>query len=515
MEKTGPERRLTIGVLIGNASSSHTAELMDGIDAQARACGVNVIYYLGMHSGDSYRAVFGSYTEAETYDYQCNVVYDYALLGRADMLIVSYGSLCIFLEHNDREAFLRRFAGIPCVLVEERDALGRCTSLITDNYGGMRRLAEHIVQVHGCRRVAYLAGPKGNTDAAQRRAAVCDVMRENGVPFDESHIEYGDFSVNVSEQAEALLARFPDLQALLCANDRMAGIVYNVCRAHGREPGRDLAVTGFDDDPRQAHLDPPLTTVRQNAVSMGRMAVDKALALYRGGAPESIVDAAPLVLRRSCGCPAQAGPASACPDADLRPPVMRNEIWFMSLISRGMIENIEDEAAFYGAALQRMPAMGARSCYLYLLEKPLQHGYGEPWQCPPRLYLAAEASEGAQHTWRPGARPVITPACGFGEASGRQDRYSLCAYPLFSGRTQHGLLLAEVEPRQAGLIYLASQQINVGLEFHELNCRQKAAQAELESTNRMLNEKNEILAFLSRYDPLTDCLNRRGFLERA
>ncbi len=640
--ETRLDKRLTIGVLIGNASSPHTVALMKGIQEAAARADVNVIFYLGIHTTDYYRYVFTADSGEDNYDYQCNVVYDYAWLGRADALIVSYGSLCIFLEKNDRQAFLRRFSGIPHVLVEDRDETGRGSSIITDNYNGMYRLAEHLVQAHGYTRFTFLAGPMGNTDAAERLTAVRDVMKKHALVFDETHIQYGDYSSCVETQVEALLRDFPDMQAMICANDTMAAAAYAVCEQHGLTVGKDISITGFDDDATLApFLAPPLTTVRQNAYQMGTLALQKAIALCHGAAPELVTDEAALIVRASCGCslmqkhsfplplehnemPAaeyiqtiadllteeiaeadiseesrgsvheeirktleeyislyQAGRLSEVSRTQLAERMegvlegrfshsvrtnamlksvsaylknvidhqtdakriseistminmitelieaadikagrdelleFQKESWFMPLISRNMIDNLDAERRFYRAALQKLPALKTKSCYLYILEQPVRHDYGEAWQCPDHLLLAASYDGRTVEAYEPGKCPAITKENGFSAVCGRADRYSMCAFPLFSGEIQYGMLLAQIDPTRFNLVYLASLQISVGLEFHELNKRQKKAQESLERANRELNEKNEILGFISQYDPMTDCLNRRGFLEMA
>ncbi|MCI2047070.1 MAG: GGDEF domain-containing protein [Faecalibacterium sp.] len=636
------EKRLTIGVLIGNASSPHTVTLMKGIQEAAARLDVNVIFYLGIHTTDYYRYVFTADSGEDNYDYQCNVVYDYAWLGRADALIISYGSLCIFLENNNRQAFLRRFSGIPLVLVEDRDESRQGTSIMTDNYHGMYALAEHLVQKHGYTRFTFLAGPAGNADALERLTAVRDVMQAYHIPFGENRIQYGDYSSCVEAQVETLLRDFPDMQAMMCANDTMAATAYRVCEQHGLAVGKDIAITGFDDDASLApFLAPPLTTVRQDAYKMGTLALQKAIALCHGEKPEILTDAASLSIRASCGCSPARKHIFPAPLAQNTTPIseyiekvariltadivepdiseenrgvvegeihkileeyiglyqagrlfevnhtqlaerlegilegrfsrsvrtnamlksvsaylknvidhltdskriseisgmmnmitelieaadikagrdelleFQKESWFMPLISRNMIDNIDAERRFYRATLQKLPALKTQSCYLYILENPVRHYYGEAWRCPEKLLLAARYDGRNVEAYEPGKRPAITRENGFAAVCGRYDKYSMCAFPLFSGETQYGMLLTQIDPTRFNLVYLASLQIDVGLEFHEMNKRQKKAQESLEHANRELNEKNEILGFISKYDPMTDCLNRRGFLELA
>ena len=48
--------------------------------------------------------------------------------------------------------------------------------LIADNYNGMRQCIEHLVNVHGYRKIAFVAGPANNKDSNERLKAYRDVM---------------------------------------------------------------------------------------------------------------------------------------------------------------------------------------------------------------------------------------------------------------------------------------------------------------------------------------------------
>ena len=198
------KKHYTVGVLIGNANSPHTMKFMEGIYQCAASMNVNVVYLLGIHSSFYYRSYFGEDTR-DDFDYQFNVVYDYADLTDADALIIAYGTLHIFLENQKKTDFLKKFRNKPCILMEDRDEEGKAASVITDNYHGMYALAEHLVKDHGYRQIGYLSGPKGNTDAEERLKAVRDVMQTYQVPFDESHIAFID---KVGETQSLVLVLF-------------------------------------------------------------------------------------------------------------------------------------------------------------------------------------------------------------------------------------------------------------------------------------------------------------------
>lgn len=62
----------------------------------------------------------------------------------------------------------------------------------------------------------------------------------------------------------------------------MAFSGYRVCEQRGLKVGKDILITGFDDCERASGMEPPLTTVQQDGVLMGKMAVYDLIAKLDG-----------------------------------------------------------------------------------------------------------------------------------------------------------------------------------------------------------------------------------------
>ena len=60
------------------------------------------------------------------------------------------------------------------------------------------------------------------------------------------------------------------MTAVFVANDQMALGMLRVLHEAGRDVPRDVSIVGFDDVPEAAYFTPPLTTVRQDFMEMGR-----------------------------------------------------------------------------------------------------------------------------------------------------------------------------------------------------------------------------------------------------
>jgi diguanylate cyclase (GGDEF)-like protein len=289
----------TIGVLMGNVHSPHTVELLQGMSEAAKEVDVEVLYFLGTHSGHMLEIMMGRARDVD-YDYQFNTIYDYALISELDALVIAYGSLCIFLEDMDKDTFVSRFKGIPYLLLEEEST--KADFLIADNYGGMTQIAEHLMRDHGYTRFVYLSGPSNNLDAQQRLQAFMDTCERYGITLPEDAIEYGNYSQAIWSQVTRLLDAHPDAQALVCANDEMALGAYEVCEARGLRIGEDIAITGFDNSVNAKAAMIPLTTVEQDGFSMGYQSIMNALKICQGEYIEGHKIPTRLIRRISCGC---------------------------------------------------------------------------------------------------------------------------------------------------------------------------------------------------------------------
>jgi len=197
------------------------------------------------------------------------------------------------LQHEPLEDLLR--GGPPVILMEREGTAENFTTIRLANADGARLATEHLIE-RGHRRIAHVAGIRR---AGMRRLdgyhAALDAAGLAAGP-----ILQGDFTEEGGLAAAEALLRHDSVTAVFCANDRMALGLYHGLRARRVRVPDDVSVVGFDDLPWGAYLDPPLTTVRQSAREMGRLAAEFALAGLRGQATATdAVVPAELVVRAS------------------------------------------------------------------------------------------------------------------------------------------------------------------------------------------------------------------------
>jgi LacI family transcriptional regulator, galactose operon repressor len=168
---------------------------------------------------------------------------------------------------------------MPYVGVDVRVGGRRNAFVGSDHREGMRLAIGHLHGL-GHRRIAHVAGARNTVAGADRIAAFEHEARGLGLDLPDGYVREADFSSAGGYQATAaLLALDERPSAIVAASDLMALAALQAIRAAGLEPGRDVAVIGFDDIEAAALAYPPLTTIRQDREKLGIVAAERALEL--------------------------------------------------------------------------------------------------------------------------------------------------------------------------------------------------------------------------------------------
>ncbi|WNM27696.1 LacI family DNA-binding transcriptional regulator [Demequina capsici] len=219
------------------------------------------------------------------------------LYGRAVEALVVMAPSRSVLEVHDRMG-----AEVPTAYLLTGDERG-VWSVSTDQTAGAELLVETLIEA-GHRWIQHVRGPVDSTEAELRAAAYIATMGRRALPT--LPVLVGDWSPQSGYGAFARLD--PRTTAVFCGNDQMAiGLIHAAVEAGIRVPD-DLSVVGFDDIPEAAHTLPPLTTVRQDFRSVGRLAVQLLQATLEGTEQPSTAPLSPqLVARGSVAPPGERG----------------------------------------------------------------------------------------------------------------------------------------------------------------------------------------------------------------
>jgi LacI family transcriptional regulator len=144
-----------------------------------------------------------------------------------------------------------------------------------DNKQGGKLATQHLLE-QGYQRIGIITGPPDWWEAQEREKGWREIMAEADLNELDEFIVNGDWSAASGEVGlHNLLAKSPDIEAIFASNDQMALGALKAARQLGIKVPDDLGVVGFDDIPESAYFYPSLTTIRQNAISLGALAVNQ------------------------------------------------------------------------------------------------------------------------------------------------------------------------------------------------------------------------------------------------
>lgn len=172
---------------------------------------------------------------------------------------------------------LKRFRRqeIPFVFVDRLVPSAEACSVSVDDVVGGTLAGRHLLdQGHGD--LVYVSGPLQLAQCQDRRTGVLQALAEAGLPEDRLRVlEARRLDVSAGRDAAArLLGMSPRPTAVFCANDLLALGVLQALFAAGVSVPDDIALVGYDDIEFASAAAVPLTSVRQPAARMGRLAAE-------------------------------------------------------------------------------------------------------------------------------------------------------------------------------------------------------------------------------------------------
>ena len=268
-------KRFHVCLLAATLTDLFSNELVKGAVSAAKRLDIDLTVlpgkYLGVqHLNDSFEAY---------YEYQYNVLFDYAAKAQFDYIIAPVGTIAYAYNNELKKSFLDKFSETPVLCVASDIEGFDCLEF--DNGSGVAAAVDYLAE-RGRKHIGIMAGNSENCECIERYNAYRKSLERNGLTFKDSYLMYCDMSYNCREEADRLLDDNPELDAVICINDLIASIVYDAVSERGKEVGTDIAVIGFDDQPFAKELTPPLATVKADAFQLGSVSVEKAYNYLNG-----------------------------------------------------------------------------------------------------------------------------------------------------------------------------------------------------------------------------------------
>lgn len=162
--------------------------------------------------------------------------------------------------------------GFPVVLFNRTSKLLKASSVVLDDYRCAFFATEHLIH-QGYKNIIHLMGPRHVNLSLNRRDGFIDALRKHKMEIRPDQVIECGFLIQDGENAAESIIKMGVLpDAILAANDPSAIGAIKVFKKHGIKIPDDIGIVGFTESPMATILDPPLTSVAQPTLEIGKTA---------------------------------------------------------------------------------------------------------------------------------------------------------------------------------------------------------------------------------------------------
>lgn len=427
-------------------------------------------------------------------------------------------------------SWIRGLAGKPVVSIGAKLDLPNSCTLITECRTVFRELIKHLVEKHGCKKIAFMsANDTISEEARERFEAYKEMLVENNLPYDEKLVFDGNFTTGSAETAMSEFKSKEDIpfDAIVCANDLMAVGVYNAMAKIGVSVPEDLIVTGYDNSIHAHMIEPTMTTISTQIFDQGYTSAEL---IYKKMMGEVVEDTIKLPLkslyRQSCGCVPKSDVLTNYITDDGE--IVKRENAFMSHSLSEHLTNNEDKKNIYSLLdvlqvsetlhdlfhrfKQILFTVDIRRMAVVLYDEPVENLKNDTFVLPEEVELSLVLDrENEVEIISPGVRfnphETILPENIFNTDF---DEYVMA--PIFFGEKQYGYFILKFGQKNyyQNNIYIKALCNAIASSFEYT--KKQEENVILTNLNKNLVTDNDKLSETSKTDELTRVYNRRGFL---
>ena len=179
--------RKNIGVFVSGNDGQLHGTIIQGIKERAKELDCNVVVFHSLATKLRYNQT--EKIEKSVIRGESSVFFGHEI-DVFDALIIMGET---FLNEDIKKELVKKATdkGIPVIDIDDAD--DDCSCVKYDDTSGMELVVRHIVEHHGCKKVNFISGFKGNRQSEERITAYRKVLKENGIPVEPKRIGYGEF----------------------------------------------------------------------------------------------------------------------------------------------------------------------------------------------------------------------------------------------------------------------------------------------------------------------------------
>ncbi|WP_063048524.1 LacI family DNA-binding transcriptional regulator [Nocardia arthritidis] len=247
-----------VGVMVSDLRNAFFADVIEGMDAAAQECGLELILNTGRRSAARERTALES------------------------LLSFRPGGVILLSPILPAAAIREAAHQASLVLVSRTSTFAAVDTVNDDGEAGAALAVDHLVRL-GHRRIVHLDGG-GAFTAAPRRKGYRAAMQRHGLEPMVVPSEHTDSAgMAAVRKLLNLFSRDNFPTALVCGNDFNAVGALSALEEAGLRVPEDVSVVGYDNTSLAALRHVALTTIDQPRVQMGRLAIEALTERLRDG----------------------------------------------------------------------------------------------------------------------------------------------------------------------------------------------------------------------------------------
>lgn len=294
MQNSNREKKLTIGLIVEDVFTEFAKDIIQSaVNSIPPNRDIEIVVIAG-----KFVDYDGPKDSQRRYKSVYNSIYRLEEICKFDGLIIALGSMAKIKRQIINRRFFKSLIDTPKVfLAAEIEGM---VNINYDNEPGIKEAVDYLVNVCNLTKFGMLGGREDNLDSGRRKEIYIKCLKENRLDFDENCYEPTDMSINSVAEADRLLNRNPDLEAIFCVNDAVATGLYEAMKKRRLTPGKEIKVFGFDNTRKAGDMIPSLATIGASNATLGQKAFETLLKMINGEKVESELISTRLYGRESC-----------------------------------------------------------------------------------------------------------------------------------------------------------------------------------------------------------------------
>jgi DNA-binding LacI/PurR family transcriptional regulator len=241
----------TVGVIVPNINRSFFSNIIVGIEEKLSLAGFNLMICQSNESLEKEKKALQTLMNA-----------------RVDGIMMS-----LSMETRDYTHLVQLLnRGIKMVFFDRVPENLAVNAVVIDDHAAAFRITRELIRQE-YRRPAHVGGSGNINVYRQRKSGYMEALKISGIPVTDSHIVETDMTREGGRQAfRNIMQKDPRPDAFVCAGDLAAhGVLLEALENNFLVPD-EIAVSGFANEEFTQLITPPLTSVDQKGILIGREA---------------------------------------------------------------------------------------------------------------------------------------------------------------------------------------------------------------------------------------------------